>query len=133
MISLVAALACAGKPVDSTDPDERPDLEDTSGDTDETEGTKDTETGEPTGGGGRTGLEGFCDYYIECGGSYYSDAQDCIDASLAYWGECRRPELDAFGDCMLAEFTCDSWNPDTYNPSGGACGEEWAALGNAEC
>ena len=90
----------------------------------------------PSDGGGstgRTGLEGFCDYYKECGGTYYATAQDCIDATLGYWGECRRSQLDAFGDCMMAEVECSEWNPDVYNPANTPCADEWSAVQNAQC
>lgn len=81
---------------------------------------------------GRVGLEGFCDHYKDCGGTYYSDAQDCIDASINYWGECRRPELDDFGNCMM-NVDCDDWNPDTYNPAGTVCSEQWSDVTGADC
>lgn len=29
-----------------------------------------------------TGLEGFCEHYKECGGTYYSDVQACMKATL---------------------------------------------------
>lgn len=96
--------------------------------------TPDT-AGDDTGGegpGGRTGLEGFCDHYVDCGGTYYSDADACIDASINYWGECRRDELDTFGDCMM-NVDCDDWNPDTYNPANTDCSEEWSAVRQASC
>ncbi|MGM0555220.1 MAG: hypothetical protein ACQEVA_02480 [Myxococcota bacterium] len=84
--------------------------------------------GDSGGGGGLQGLEGYCEYYFECGGSYYSDVDDCVTQSIDYWGECRRDELDAFGDCML-DLTCEEWgNPDAYNPSNTSCSEEWSAI-----
>ena len=83
------------------------------------------------GGGGAQGLQGYCEYYKECGGTYYADAEECVQESIGYWGECRQPELDAFGDCMMG-LTCEEWgNPDAYNPSGTECGDEWQALNDA--
>ena len=81
----------------------------------------------------KSGLERVCDRYIECGGSYYATAQDCIDASISYWGACpsRRAALDAFGDCMAA-VSCDDYTPDTYDPASTACAGEWTDLQNAE-
>lgn len=110
---------------------------DTSGATDASEGDTGAHTGDDSGGngggGGAQGLEGFCDYYFECGGSSYSDTQECIDESVGYWGECARPELDAYGDCMMT-LTCDEWgNPDAYNPAGGPCGDEWSAVRQTDC
>ena len=85
------------------------------------------------GGSGRTGLEGYCDHYVDCGGTYYADAEECVQASIDHWGECRRDELDTFGNCMM-ELSCDEWgNPDAYNPSSTPCADEWSAIGNASC
>jgi hypothetical protein len=91
----------------------------------------------PDGGGdegpvGRIGLAGYCDYYKECGGTYYSTAQDCIDASIDYWGDCRQAALDVFGDCMMG-IDCSEWNPDAYNPAGTDCSEEWSGVQQASC
>lgn len=91
------------------------------------------EVAEETGPTRRTGLEGNCDRYVECGGSYYDSAQACIDASLNYWTECRRPELDAFGECM-AGLSCDEWgDPDAYNPANTPCVDAWQDLNEADC
>ncbi len=98
-------------------------------------GSTDTGGSDGTGGGssGRTGLEGYCDHYVDCGGTYYADADACIDASIDYWGECRRDELDTFGDCMM-DLSCDEWgNPDAYNPANTPCADEWSAVGDATC
>lgn len=87
------------------------------------------------GGGGpakATGLEGFCEHYFECGGSYYADVKDCVDRSESHWGACRRPELDAFGDCMM-NVECKDWNPDAYNPASTPCANEWKAVGAKQC
>jgi hypothetical protein len=87
------------------------------------------------GGGGTTkasGLEGFCEHYFECGGGYYADVKDCIDASEGYWGACRRPELDAFGDCMM-KVACKDWSPDAYNPASTPCADAWKAVGAKKC
>lgn len=96
-------------------------------------GEPDVEDGGGTGPSPRTGNDGFCDFYKECGGTYYETAQECIDAGIGYWGECNKPRLDAFGDCMLREMTCDNWNPDGYIPGNTPCAEEWAALGRNDC
>ena len=80
----------------------------------------------------RAGLAGFCDYYKECGGGYYATAQDCIDASIGYWGECRQAALDTFGDCMMG-IDCADWNPDTYNPANTECSEEWSGVQQTSC
>lgn len=84
--------------------------------------------GDDAEGSGLQGLQGYCEYYFECGGTYYDDAQDCVDQSVDYWGECRRDELDDFGDCMLG-LSCEEWgNPDAYNPSNTDCADEWSAI-----
>jgi hypothetical protein len=80
----------------------------------------------------QSGLEAFCDHYKACGGTYYDTAQVCIDESLAYWNECRRPELDAFGDCMKT-LDCSEWNPDAYNPASTPCASQWGDLNAASC
>lgn len=82
---------------------------------------------------GETGLDAFCRRYVECGGTYYADAQACIDESLGYWGECpsRRAALDAFGACM-SEIECTDWNPDAYNPGSTPCAQEWSDLGASD-
>jgi len=93
----------------------------------------DESTGGPTSGPGvlpgETGLDAFCRRYFECGGTYYADEQDCIDASLDYWGECatRRDAQDAFGACM-ADIACDDYQPDAYNPASTPCAEQWSDL-----
>jgi hypothetical protein len=79
-----------------------------------------------------SGLEAFCAHYLECGGTYYASAQACVDASLAYWTACRRPELDAFGECMK-DLDCATWNPDAYNPASTPCASEYQDLAAATC
>lgn len=81
---------------------------------------------------GETGLDAFCRRYVECGGTYYADAQACIDESLDYWGSCpsRRTALDAFGACM-SEIACADWNPDAYNPGSTPCAQQWGDLGQS--
>jgi len=82
---------------------------------------------------GRTGLAGFCDHYKECGGSYFSTAQDCIDEGLDYWGSCRSVQLDAFSDCMIA-VSCAEWgDPTAYDPRQTPCASQWMTLENAPC
>jgi hypothetical protein len=78
-----------------------------------------------------SGLNGFCDHYKDCGGTWYTTAQDCIDASLDYWGDCRRPQLDAFGDCMCTVSCADWGDPDVYNPNDTPCADEWSAVESA--
>ena len=80
----------------------------------------------------RTGLAGYCDYYKECGGTYYATSQDCVDASIEYWGDCRQAALDIFGDCMM-NIDCSEWNPDAYNPAGTDCSGEWSEVQQASC
>lgn len=82
---------------------------------------------------GETGLDAFCRRYVECGGSFYADAQDCIDQSLAYWGECasRRAALDDFGACM-SEVACRDYSPDAFNPASTPCAQQWDQLGASE-
>ena len=110
----------------------------------ETTGESTTEadtTEEPTTGGtgsdsdgGSTGLEGMCERAFECGSTYYSDVQACVDASTDYWGSC--PEvlaaLDAFGDCMIT-VPCEDYNPDAYNPANTICSEQWSQVQQSSC
>ncbi len=81
---------------------------------------------------GETGLDAFCRRYVECGGTYYADEQDCIDQSVNYWGECAEvtEALDAFGACM-SEIACDDYDPDAYNPANTVCSEQWGDVGDA--
>lgn len=81
---------------------------------------------------GETGLDSFCRRYFECGGTYYSDQQECMDASTDYWGECAEvtEALDNFGGCM-AELACDEYNPDTYNPANTPCSDSWSEVQDA--
>ncbi len=83
---------------------------------------------------GATGLEGYCERYKECGGTYYATAEDCVEASLSYWGDCPEMQaaLDAFGDCMMA-VPCEDYNPDSYNPANTECAEEWDGVYDADC
>ncbi len=78
----------------------------------------------------RSGLEGMCDHYVECGGSTYATAADCVDDSAAYWGACRRSLIDAFGECMRT-IPCSEWNPEAYDPNATPCAAHWAALRQA--
>ncbi|MCA9638341.1 MAG: hypothetical protein KC420_20065 [Myxococcales bacterium] len=108
----------------------------TSSDASTSSDTSTSTTGPATGPGtfpGETGLDAFCRRFVECGGTYYDDAQACIDASLDYWGSCpsRRDALDAFGSCM-ADLSCDEWSPDVYNPNSTPCAEEWGDLGASD-
>lgn len=113
--------------------------ESSSGNVPTTSGTDggESSTGEvPTSGPGvlpgEGGLEAFCRRFFECGGSYYSDEQDCIDASVNYWGECAEvtEALDGFGACM-SEIECGDYNPDSYNPASTPCSEQWSDVQSA--
>lgn len=92
-------------------------------------GKSDSGTGTPA---KASGLEGFCEHYFECGGHSYDDVKACVDDSENYWGACRRPELDAFGTCMM-DVKCTNWSPDAYNPASGPCADEWTAIGKKKC
>ena len=115
---LAALFACDGGDV-STD-DSGSDVEDTDGSSD-------------TNGPVLSGLERYCDAYKECGGTYYETADDCVQASVDYWGSCpsRRDALDDFGACMK-DVPCDDYNPDTYNPASTECSQEWSDLGESD-
>jgi hypothetical protein len=82
---------------------------------------------------GESGLDAFCRRYVECGGTYYADAQACIDESEGYWGTCpsRKAALDAFGACM-SEIECGDWSPDAYNPNSTPCAQQWSDLNASE-
>lgn len=99
-------------------------------------GTSSGDAGAKGDGGGTTptasGLEGFCEHYKECGGTYYKDVEACMKATLDYWTECRRPELDAFGDCMMG-VSCNDFSPDAYNPANTVCAKQWSAVGAKQC
>ncbi|MGH1343884.1 MAG: hypothetical protein ACRBN8_20165 [Nannocystales bacterium] len=125
----------------TTDPGDETtdDGSDTSGTVTTTSGTGEAEssTGEgPTSGPGvlpgEGGLEAFCRRFFECGGAYYSDEQDCIDATVGYWGECAEvtDALDGFGACM-SEIACDDYNPDAYNPANTSCSDQWSDVQSA--
>lgn len=103
----------------------------------ETTGGDESSTGEvPTTGPGvlpgESGLDSFCRRYFECGGTYYGDQQECMDASTNYWGECAEvtEALDAFGGCM-SELACDEYDPDTYNPANTPCSDQWGEVQDA--
>ena len=100
---------------------------DTADDTDSTDDTDDTNLG-------ATGLEGYCERYKECGGTYYATAAECVEASLSYWGDCPEMQaaLDAFGDCMMA-VPCEDYNPDSYNPASTECADAWSDVYDADC
>lgn len=98
---------------------------------------EESSTGEPPTSGpgvlpGESGLEAFCRRYVECGGTYYADQQDCLDATVGYWGECTEVvgALDDFGACM-ADIACEDYNPDAYNPANTVCAEQWGEVGQA--
>lgn len=79
-----------------------------------------------------TGLEGFCEHYLECGGTTYATVDACVDDATSYWGDCARPELDAFGDCMMT-IPCSKWAPEAYDPLATICADEWTGVTNAAC
>ncbi len=81
---------------------------------------------------GETGLDSMCRRALECGSTYYADAQDCIDQGVGYWGECTdvMTALDDFGACM-SEMACEDYNPDAYNPNSTPCADLWGELQNA--
>lgn len=100
-------------------------------------GGEESSTGAPPTSGpgvlpGESGLEAFCRRYIECGGTYYADQQDCLDATVDYWGECAEVvvALDDFGACM-ADIACEDYNPDVYNPNDTVCSDQWGDVGSA--
>ncbi|PCC74881.1 hypothetical protein SAMN02745121_05940 [Nannocystis exedens] len=78
---------------------------------------------------GEDGMQAFCRRYKECGGTYYDDQQECLDATYGYWGDCpsRKAALDDFGACM-SELECGAWNPDAYNPNDTPCAQQWAGV-----
>jgi hypothetical protein len=84
------------------------------------------------GGGSSAGLLGFCEHYIECGGTTYSSAQACVTDAISFWGSCRRPQLDAFGTCMVG-VSCASWNPSAYDPHDTPCGALWDEVAQTPC
>lgn len=88
-----------------------------------------TDGTEPGGGD----LLTYCAWYKTCGGIFYDTAEDCAAASIDYWGECRRPWLDAFGACMLA-VSCEDWgDPDLYNPADTPCAAAYRDIEEAPC
>lgn len=137
-LTLSLSLGCALGAKDEADDGAVDDIEDEEGDEDEEDTDEEDEEEEPTTGpgvlGDETGLEAMCRRFFECGGGYYSDEEDCIEASYNYWGDCRAAEnaLNALGECV-AEVDCDDYNPDSYHPSSVGCGDEWEDLGNADC
>lgn len=82
---------------------------------------------------GEDGMQAFCRRYKECGGTYYGDQQECLDATYDYWGDCpsRKAALDEFGACM-SELDCGEWSPDAYNPNSTPCAEQWGGVQSAE-
>lgn len=79
-----------------------------------------------------TGLQGFCQHYFECGGTSYASVQACVTDAVNYWNACRRPELDAFGTCMM-QVSCQDWNPAAYDPYATPCGTLWGTMVNKSC
>lgn len=82
---------------------------------------------------GEDGMDAFCRRYVECGGTYYSGEQECLDETYGYWGDCpsRKAALDAFGACM-SELDCGEWNPDAYNPNSTPCAAQWGDVQGSE-
>lgn len=79
-----------------------------------------------------TGLQGFCEHYFECGGTSYASVQACVTDAVNYWNACRRPELDAFGTCMM-QVSCQDWNPAAYDPYATPCGTLWGTMVQKNC
>ncbi|MEM6292177.1 MAG: hypothetical protein AAGA54_12955 [Myxococcota bacterium] len=112
--------------------------EETTGDV-ETTGDTETSSGESSGGDvptsgpgvlpGETGQEAMCRRALECGGTYFPTAEECIDSGTDYWGSCPdvQAALDAFGACM-AGLACDEYNPDGYIPGNTPCGDLYGDL-----
>ncbi|MDP2310490.1 MAG: hypothetical protein Q8P18_31015 [Pseudomonadota bacterium] len=148
LLSFSLALGCAlgGKAADKSgdvDPEDTEDVDDTEDEDEDTEDEEDTDDEEdteeePTTGpgvlGDETGLEAMCRRFFECGGGYYENEEECMQASYDYWGECRAAEdaLNALGECV-ANVDCDDYNPDSYNPSSVGCDDEWEDLGASDC
>lgn len=99
----------------------------------EESGTTEVPTSGPGVLPGESGQEAMCRRAIECGSTYFPDADACIDAGSDYWGTCasRQTALDAFGACM-SEIPCDEYNPDAYNPNSTPCAELWGDLQQSE-
>ena len=123
ILSPLSLTACQvpdeGSPTDS-------DTASTDTDTDST----DTDTSGP----GPAGLERYCQRYKECGGLYYETADDCVDASLDFWGSCpeQQSALNDFGDCM-EHVPCEDYDPDTYDPAQTSCSDEWTVVTETSC
>lgn len=75
------------------------------------------------------GFDAYCRRYIECGGTYYTDEQDCLDESYQYWGTCpeRLALLEALGACVQG-LTCEEFGPNTNPPSSTPCGQYYDDL-----
>ncbi|MDC0674357.1 hypothetical protein [Nannocystis radixulma] len=82
---------------------------------------------------GEDGMDAFCRRYKECGGTYYGDQQECLQATYDYWGDCpsRKAALDGFGECM-SELDCSEWNPDAYNPGSTPCAQQWGEVESSD-
>lgn len=95
----------------------------------EESGTTEVPTSGPGVLPGESGQEAMCRRAIECGSTYYPDADACIDAGSNYWGTCasRQTALDNFGACM-SDIPCDEYNPDAYNPASTPCADLWGDL-----
>ena len=139
LIAITTACGAAGDDTnddDATGSDNDTDVAEVDTDAADDEGDSDTDTTDDGGDGpvAVTGLQGSCEAYKDCGGTYYPTAQDCVDATLDYWGDCAgvRTALDAFGDCMMT-LSCDDYNPDSYNPANTDCAEEWNDVRDSEC
>lgn len=76
----------------------------------------------------------WCDRWKECGGTYYETAEDCVDATYAYFGECAEmlDALDAYAVCMV-DISCDDFDPDTYDPADTDCWREWDEILSIDC
>jgi hypothetical protein len=85
------------------------------------------------GGISGSGVQAFCQHYKRCGGRFYDTAAECVDAIFAFWKLCRKAELDAYGDCMVAKVPCGTWDPDAYNPGITPCAPEWKKVKENMC
>ena len=93
------------------------------------------DTSEP-GNGAEAGaqLDAWCVRWKECGGTVYETAEDCVQATLDYWGDCAQmlDALDSYAECMI-DVPCMDYDPDTLDPSQTACAGAWSGVLGASC
>lgn len=92
--------------------------------------TVDTETDDDA----HVTYEDWCDRWKECGGTIYETAEDCVEATYDYFGTCpdMQAALDAYAQCMI-DVSCDTFDPDTYNPADTPCAHEWDIILATSC